>query len=117
MSFLNDFSKDFNCVLDVYNPVEVRNDIWEVEKTFSLQQEWVKWLLFLNNKEYNAYIDSQVQYIKTTHKIRIDKYIDIDEWDKIIDDKWKSYTVVYTDLVPWFNWNNDHRLILANIIR
>lgn len=115
MSFLEKFRGDFNCLLDIYKPTIVKNSIWEEEETFSLYQEWIEWLLFLDNKDKN-YINNEVEYIKSTHKIRIEKDINIEKWDKLINKDWKSYKVKFIKKVTWFIWKEDHILILASVM-
>lgn len=77
----------------------------------------IKCLLLLRAEQYNKWIREQVEYIKTTHKIRMDFGPTIAEWDKIQDNNGVWYDVKLVMSTPWFDGNDDHLLVLCDIIK
>lgn len=116
-SLLSSFQNDFNRTISIYKLVKTENEIWEeIESWPTESQSWIKCLLLLNKQRYDAYISNEVEYIKTTHKIRMDFWPEIEEWDKIQDNNWVWYTVKFADNAPGFDWVDDHLLVLVDKI-
>lgn len=117
-SLLSSFANDFNRTIAVYPKVVAKNNIWEVETTWpTASATGIKCLLLLKQEQYNKWIKEQVEYIKTTHKIRLDFGPTITEGDKIQDNDGVWYDVKFVTPTPWFDWNDDHLLVLCDIIR
>lgn len=121
-SLLSSFANDFNKTISVYPKVTSKNNIWEVETTWPTPTSTgIKCLLLLwyNKSDYAywEYIENQFEYIKTTHKIRMDNWPIIKEWDKIKDNNNVWYNVRFVTNAPWFGGVDDHLLILVDIIR
>lgn len=116
-SLLSSFKNDFNRTLEVYPLVESTNSIWEVEKTWpTASTTGIECLLLLRSEKYNAFASNEVEYIKTTHKVRMDFWPIINVWDKIKDEFDVWYNVKFVHRTPWFDWVDDHLLLLVDII-
>lgn len=116
MLFLDEFKDNFNIIVDVYRPVITKNSIWEEEKNFVLHLSWITGILSLRRPRYEQYTENQVEYIKTTHSFRTYIY-DIKEKDKIIDQDWTEYNVVFVYKISDIDWTPDHLLVLLNKIK
>lgn len=117
-SLLSSFANDFNRTIAIYPRVETKNEIWENDMTWPTASETgIKCLLLLRSEQYNKWISEQVEYIKTTHKVRMDFGPEITEWDKIQDNEGVWYDVKFVTPTPGFDWNDDHLLVLCDIIR
>lgn len=117
-SLLSSFANDFNRVIAVYPRVEAKNSIGEVETSWpTANATGIKCLLLLKQEQYNKWIKEQVEYIKTTHKIRLDFGPTIVEGDKIKDEFNVWYDVKFVTPTPWFDGVDDHLLVLCDIIR
>lgn len=77
----------------------------------------IKCLLLLRQEQYNKWVSQQVEYIKTTHKIRLDIGPTVTEGDKIKDNEGVWYDVKLVMTTPGFDGNDDHLLVLCDIIR
>lgn len=116
-SLLSSFKNDFNRTIAVYPEVRATNDIWEVTKTWPTTSDtWIKCLLLLRSQQYNAFVSNAVEYIKTTHKVRLDFWPTINVWDKIKDEFDVEYDVKFVTSTPWFDGSDDHLLLLVDII-
>jgi len=116
-SLLSSFKNDFNKTISVYAEVETQNDIWEVAKTWpTVTTTGIKCLLLLNNQRYDAFVENKVEYIKTTHQVRLELWPTINIWDKIKDEDNLWYDVKFTNKAPWFGGVDDHLLLLVDVI-
>lgn len=116
-SLLSSFTNDFNRTIAIYPVVENKNSIWEVEKTWpTASATGIKCLLLLRSEKYNVFAENEVEYIKTSHKVRLDFWPTINVWDKIKDEFDVWYNVKFVTSTPWFDWNDDHLLLLVDII-
>lgn len=114
-SLLSSFSDDFNAKIDVYRFIEKKSETWFVKNDFEKKYTWISCLLLRDNwNPYNNFITNMWSYIKTTHKIRLEKGFEILEKDKVIDQNWIEYEVKFVEETPGFAWNNDHLLLLID---
>lgn len=117
-SLLSSFANDFNRVISIRERVENKNSIWEMEMTRPMASvSNIKCLLLLRSEQYNKWISEQIEYIKTSHKIRLDFGQTVIEWDKIQDNFSVWYDVKFVVSTPWFDGFDDHLLVLCDIIR
>ena len=121
-SLLSSFANDFNRTISVYPRVETKNGIWEMVMTRpTASATGIKCLLLLGSTRWDylywKYINTQIEYIKTTHKIRMDNWPVIQEWDKIKDDNNVWYDIRFVSKAPWFGGIDDHLLVLCDIVR
>lgn len=116
-SLLSSFQNDFNRTIAVYPIVEAKNSIWEMETTWpTATSTGIKCLLLLKQQDYKKYASNQVEYIETTHKVRLDFGPTINVWDKIKDNNNVWYDVRFVHKTPWFDGIDDHLLLLVDII-
>lgn len=116
-SLLSSFKNDFNRTIAVYPEVETKNDIWEIEKTWpTVGDANIECLLLLNNQKYDQFVNNAVEYLKTTHKVRLELWPTINVWDKIKDEFDVWYNVKFTNNAPWFGGIDDHLLLLVDVI-
>jgi len=117
-SLLSSFSSDFNRTLSVYPETVVVNNIGEREITWDTPSDTgIKCLLLLNKEKHDQYVNSQAEYIKTSHKIRMEFGPTIVEGDKVKDENDIWYNVKFVTNATWFDGNDDHLLVLSDIIR
>ncbi len=117
-SLLSSFENDFNRTISVYPRVEAKDTIGAMTFTWpTASTTWISCLLLLKQENYNKWVSQQVEYIKTTHKIRLDFGPTITEGDKIKDDFNVWYDVKFVTSTPWFDGFDDHLLVLCDIIR
>ena len=116
-SLLSSFANDFNRTIAVYPKVTSKNNIWEVETSWpTASATGIKCLLLLKTENYKQFVNQQVEYIETTHKVRLDFGPTIEVWDKIKDNNNVWYDVRFVHKTPWFDWIDDHLLLLVDII-
>lgn len=121
-SLLSSFKNDFNRTISVYPRVEQQDPTnWEMVMTWpTATATGVKCLLLLRGDQgsmkYNQYINNQVEYIKTTHKIRLDFGPTINAWDKITDNTGVTYVAKLVLSTPWFDGVDDHLLVLCDVM-
>lgn len=115
-SLLSSFANDFNRTIEVYPKVETKNKMWEVESSWPTASEtWIKCLLLINSFNTNKWIKTQINYIQTSHKIRMEFWPTISIWDRIKD--WeKTYEVKFVSTTPGFSGADDHLLVLVDEI-
>lgn len=121
-SLLSSFENDFNRIISVYPRVNAKNTMGEIETSWpTASATWIKCLLLLGSTRgdylYWKYIQNQIEYIKTTHKIRLDNGPTIKEWDQIKDNKDVIYEVRFVSPAPWFGGIDDHLLVLCDIVK
>lgn len=117
-SLLSSFSDDFNAKIDVYRFIEKKSETWFVKNDYEKIFEKIPCLLLRDNwNPYNNFIPNMWSFIKTTHKIRLEKNFKISEKDKIIDQNSVEYEVKFVEETPWFGWQNDHLLLLVDRIK
>ena len=117
MSFLKEFKDCFNDEIDIYPLVQTTNDIWEnIETRPSVSQTGIKCFIILNNKKYDIYTENEVEFVKSTHKVRLEIWPTINLWDKIKDENGIFYNVKYIRKAPWFKGEDDHLVLLVDII-
>lgn len=117
-SLLSSFANDFNRTIEVWPRVATKNSIGEEEMAWPVASiTGISCLLLLKQEQYNKWVREQVEYIKTTHKIRLDFGPTIVEGDKIKDNFDVWYDVKFVTPTPWFDGVDDHLLVLCDIIR
>lgn len=117
-SLLSSFENDFNRTISVYPRVETRDASGDVLMTWpTANATGISCLLLLKEERPNQWVRDQVAYIKTTHKIRLDFGPTIVEGDKIKDEFNVWYDVIFVTPTPWFDGNDDHLLVLCDIIK
>lgn len=116
-SLLSSFANDYNRTIAVYPKVTSKNAIGEVTTTWpTASTTGIKCLLLLRSEEYRKFVSTQVEYIKTTHKVRLDFGPTVNVGDKIKDNNNVLYDVRFVTRTPGFGGNDDHLLLLVDII-
>ena len=117
-SLLSSFTEDFNATIELQRLTNVKDSIWQVQKTFVSYATGVKCLLLRNKKvAYGGFAENQVEYIKTTHKLRMETVYDVQEGDKVIDAVLREYEVKFVEQSPWFGGEPDHMLLFIDRIK
>ena len=117
-SLLSSFTDDFNAVITIKQRTSSKNAIWEDTGAFTVLHEGVKCLLLRNSqKPYDMYAWNSVEFIKTTHKARLEKWLTIKEWDVIEDANGIEYVVKFEELSPWFWGEADHMLLFIDRVK
>jgi len=114
MSLLSSFKDDFNRTITIYWNTQTKSSTWFVNDTYSIIASWVKCLLLKNNNKYLENIDDKVNILQTSHKIRLDFWINIQEGNKIVDNLWESFIIKFVENCPGFWWNDDHLVLYAD---
>lgn len=117
-SLLSSFTEDFNATIELQRFAETKDAIWQVQKTFTSYATGIKCLLLRNKqKPYDNFAWWDVEYIKTTHKLRMETLHDIQEGDKVIDAVSREYEVKFVEQSPWFWGEPDHMLLFIDRIK
>jgi len=117
-SLLSSFTDDFNAVIEVKQSTSGKNSIWEKTATFNTIATGIKCLLLRNSqKPYDMFAWNMVEFVKTSHKARLEKGVVIKEWDVIEDANAVEYEVKFVELSPWFGGEPDHMLLFIDRIK
>ena len=111
MSLLASFKDDFNRKIDIYKNTQIKSDTWFVNNSYELVASKIPCLLLKNNNKYLENIEDKVQIIQTSHKIRLDFWVEVKEDYKVVDNLWISYIIKFVENCPWFGWNDDHLIL------
>lgn len=114
MSLLSSFKDDFNRTITVYTNTEVKSATWFVTDDYLILASDVKCLLLKNSNKFLENIENKVELLQTSHKIRLDFWIDIQEWNKIVDNLWESFIIKFVENCPGFWWSDDHLILYAD---
>lgn len=117
-SLLSSFTDDFNATITIKTKTPTKNAIWEDEWTYSVLASGIKCLLLRNSqKPYDLYAWNTVEFIKTTHKARLEKGLVVKEWYLVEDGDGIEYEVKFVELSPWFWGEADHMLLFIDRIK
>ena len=117
-SLLSSFTDDFNAVISIEQRTAWKNAIGEDESTHNEIASGIKCLLLRNKqKPYDQYAWSMVEFIKTSHKARLEKGVIINEKDVVVDADGVRYEVKFVELSPWFGGEADHMLLFIDRIK
>jgi hypothetical protein len=114
MSLLSSFKNDFNRTIEVFWNTETKSDTGFVTQSYWSIASWIKCLLLKNSNKYLEKVDDKVSIIQTSHKIRLDFWIDIQEDNKIVDNLWEIFIVKFVENCPWFWWSDDHLILYVD---
>jgi len=113
MSLLASFKDDFNRKINIYKNTQVKSETWFVNNEYSLVASQIPCLLLKNNSKYSETIEDKVEIIQTSHKIRLDFWVDVQEDYKVVDNLGVSYIIKFVENCPGFWWNDDHLILYA----
>jgi len=117
MSLLYKFIDRLNRVISVYPRVLIKDEIGQMVETFPTASATnVKCLILLRSQKYNQFAGNEVEYLKSTHKVRLEIGPTISVADRIKDENNIEYNVKFVHIVPSLNWSDDHLLLLVDII-
>ena len=114
MSLLSSFKDDFNRIISIYWNTEIKSPSWFVNNEYLLKYSNISCLLLKNSNKFLENIENKVDILQTTHKIRLDFWVDIVEWDKIVDNLWETFIIKFVENCPWFGWSDDHLILYAD---
>ena len=114
MSLLSSFQDDFNRIITIYSNTANKSGSWFVSDDYSIIADDIKCLILKNSNKYSEKIDDKVEILQTTHKVRLNFWIDIKEDYKIVDNLQNSYIIKFVENCPGFWWSDDHLVLYVN---
>ena len=126
-SLLSSFTEDFNATIELQRAVKTKDSIWQDKEEFTFYATGIKCLLLRNKQVWYWHFTQDVEYIKTSHKLRMELLfdwkwdvkiaVDIQENDKVIDAVGREYEVKFVEQSPWFGGEPDHMLLFIDRIK
>jgi len=113
MSLLQSFEK--NNIISILSVSSSKNNIGEIENTWTEAHTNVEALLMMNRLDYNKVLDQKIKYIQTTHLCRIELWYNVENGDKIKDKDNTEYDVKFVYKVPGFG-TEDHLLLYVDVL-
>ena len=108
----------FNRKLTIQKATRTVNSIWEWEAVFSTINTDIDAIVKLNKIAYDKMEQTQgagLEYLKSSHKIRLEFWPEVKTGYKILDDKGFAYIIKYVHISRGFN-GDDHNLLYCDVI-
>ena len=108
----------FNRKLTIQKPTKTANSIWENEATFDETATNIDAIVKQNKLVLDRMEQTQgagLEYLKSSHKIRLEFWPEIKKWYRIIDNNGVVYDVKFVHPSRGFN-GDDHYLLYCDII-